>query len=111
MTVVPVIILVFGFIVWLVIAIYVQLPLSLATLEVVYGGASGVEALKRSWALGTGHRLPLFVVGFLAVLLFIAGFFACCVGMIPAGGFALLFNTVIYMALRRGSGLPEPVSA
>lgn len=109
--VLPVLIILVGFVGWMVVAMYVSLPINLATMEVVYGGASGVEALKRAWRLGDGHRFSLFGLNLLAGLIMIAGILACCVGMIPAGGFAMLFNTVLYMALRRGSGLPEPVSA
>ena len=45
-----------------------------------------VDALKASWRLTDGHKLELLVFSIIAVLLNVAGFLMCCVGMIATNG-------------------------
>ena len=75
-----------------------------------------VEALRRAWMLGSGHRLPTFgysfVAGMVVFLMVIAGFLALCVGVMIAApiGYALMFmvQAGLFLSLRNGSGLPPP---
>lgn len=99
-----------GLLVWLVI------PLNLAQFELVYDDVDAVEAIRRAWQLGHGHRLSIFgfnFVGAMAMLaLVVVGFLALCVGSMIAMpvGYALFFmlQAGLYLALRNGSGLPPP---
>ena len=55
------------------------------------------DALTASWRLTDGHKLDLFVFSIIAVLLNVAGFFMCCVGIIATnavvlGGVAVIYN-------------------
>lgn len=55
-------------------------------------GLGGIDALKESWNLTSGHKLDLFVYWLLVALLYIAGVCACGVGVlvvIPITWFAL----------------------
>lgn len=98
--------------------VWLVLPLTFAQFELVYSGCDAMEALRRGWALGSGHRLPTFGYTFVAVmvimLLAIAGFLALCVGVMLAVpiGYALFFMVQggLFLALRNGSGLPPPES-
>ena len=98
---------------------WVVIPLTFAQFELVYGGCDAMEALRRGWALGHGHRLPTigygFVAGLVVMLLAIAGMLALCVGLLIAVpiGYALFFmvQAGLYLALRNGSGLPPPVES
>lgn len=100
---------VLSFFTWFVFLVYVSLPLQFVAPEIVYGGASGVEAVKRAWALGNGVRLSIFAVGFVAGLVAFVGLLACCVGILPAMGLAQLLSLTLFLAVRKGSGLPPPV--
>jgi hypothetical protein len=85
------------------------LPLTLCTAEIVYGGASGVESLRRAWALGTGHRGTIFLAHLVGGLIALGGMLVCCVGVIPALGLMQMIQATLYLALRKGSELPPPV--
>lgn len=96
--------------------VWLVLPLTFAQFELVYAGGDAMEALRRGWQLGNGHRLPTlgytFVAAMVVMLLVIAGFLALCVGIMIAApiGYALLFmvQAGLYLSLRNGSGLPPP---
>ncbi|MBS1152130.1 MAG: uncharacterized protein H6Q89_3828 [Myxococcaceae bacterium] len=88
---------------------YVSLPLVFANMELVYGDSSPVESIRRAYVIAKGHRLSILGFGFIGGLVFLVGFVACCVGIIPAWGLAYLLLTGLYLALRNGSGLPPPV--
>ncbi len=98
---------------------WVLIPLTFAQFELVYAGCDTMEALRRGWALGHGHRLPtvgyLFVASMVVMLLAVAGMLALCVGLLIAVpiGYALFFmvQAGLYLALRNGSGLPPPVES
>jgi len=91
-------------------------PAYIAPLELVYGGGSGIDALKRAFVIGEGHRLEIFgYVLFGGLLTFAAmfiGLLMLCVGVIVTVPLAIalqhLLLTSKYLALRRGSELPEP---
>ena len=58
-----------------------------------------VKAVKESWRMTTGHALTIFLMGFLAIFIFIAGVACLIVGIIPAViwiqlAFASLYHTV-----------------
>lgn len=99
--------------------VWLILPLTFAQFELVYAGCDAMEALRRGWALGTGHRLPTigytFVASLVVMLLMIAGLLALCMGVLIALpiGYALFFmvQAGLYLALRNGSGLPAPVES
>jgi hypothetical protein len=42
---------------------------------------SGIDALKRAWELTNGHKMALFVFLLLSLLVYIAGFLACFIGV------------------------------
>jgi uncharacterized membrane protein len=41
---------------------------------------SGIDALKRAWALTSGHKMSIFVFFLLVILVYIAGILACFIG-------------------------------
>jgi hypothetical protein len=95
------------------------LPFVWAPFELVYGDCDAIEALRRAWTLGHGHRAQtfgyLFVGALVVMALAIAGFLALCVGAfiaIPIG-YALFYmvQAGLYLSLRNGSGLPPPVES
>lgn len=95
---------------------WLVLPLTFAQFELVYSGCSAMEALRRAWMLGSGHRLPTFgytfVAGMVVFLMILAGILALCVGVMIAApiGYALMFmvQAGLFLSLRNGSGLPPP---
>jgi hypothetical protein len=112
----PFLILGLAFLAVMVVMIYVTIPLSLAQFELVYSGCSAMDAIRRAWTLGDGHRLQIFgytfVAGLAVMAMFIVGLMAFCVGAIIAMpiGYAFLFTmqSAIFLTLRNGSGLPLP---
>lgn len=94
---------------WAIFLGIMALPLMFAPMELVFGGAGGFESIRRAWTLGTGHRGMTFVVALVGGLVLIAGFFACCVGVLPAFALYYLLLITLFLALRKGSELPPPV--
>jgi len=94
--------------------VYVWLGVYLGELAVALDGASPVHALRRSWSLAHGNRMPL--LGFAVVCLLIqfvslAGVLLCCVGLLATvplaralTGFA---KTESYLLFTRGTAQAE----
>ncbi len=97
--------------VWIVVLAALALPLMFAPMELVFGGSGGFESIKRAWALGSGHRLMSFLAALAGTLVIIIGFFACCVGVVPAFALYYLLVMTLYLALRKGSDLPPPIES
>jgi hypothetical protein len=89
--------------------IYVGLPLMFANMELVYGDSTPVESIRRAFLIAKGHRPSIFGFGAIGTLIVIVGFFACCIGVLPAVSLTYLLLIGLYLALRNGSGLPPPV--
>ncbi len=90
---------------------YVTLPLSFASLELVYSGADAIESLRRAWSLAAGFRTQIFGYGFVGALVLMAGLLACCVGVLAAFPLQQLLIVSLFLALRNGSGLPAPAES
>lgn len=61
---------------------------------------SGVDALKRSWELTTGHKGNLVVYVLLSILVGVAGALACCVGaLLVSGPMITIASAYIYLRL------------
>ncbi len=85
----------------------VLLPLSVFALpELVVSDATPMEAIGRAWQLGNGQRLRIIGYSFMAGLIVMAGFFACCVGVLPAMPLAYSVVLSLFLAVRNSSGLP-----
>lgn len=89
-------------------AVYVLMPLQLAPLEVVFGGASGTEAIGRAFEMARGHRLELFGYGLLGGLIVTLGVLVLCIGILPAIALQQALTLTLFLALRNGTGLPPP---
>ncbi len=102
-------VLVLGAIVLYVAIIFFTLSVIFAQMELVYGGCSGVEALQRTWSLASGNRLT--ILGYLMVsgLIAIVSIAACCVGFLAGFPLSQMLLVGLYLSLRKGSGLPDPV--
>ena len=61
-----------------------------------------VETLRRCFAYARGERWSLVGVSLLNGAIGLAGFLACCVGIIPAIGFGQLIMAGLYLALSNG---------
>lgn len=61
---------------------------------------SGVDALKRSWEITTGHKGTLVVYVLLCILVGVAGALACCVGaLLVSGPMITIASAYIYLKL------------
>lgn len=88
--------------------LYFGLQFQFATMELVYGDTQPVESILRAFRLTAGFRPTVFGIAFIAFLILIVGFLACCVGLLPAMALSQMLGTSLYLALRNGSGLPPP---
>ena len=89
--------------------IYVWLGLFSMQYEIVHDASVGpIEAMRRSWNLARHQRWYIFGVGVLAGLIMMGGVLLCCVGILASYPLALMLFASLYLALRNGSGLPEP---
>jgi hypothetical protein len=96
-----------GVAIFLPLFIYFGLPLSFASMELVYANVDAIEALKRAFVIAKGFRLWLIGFGFVAFGIGLVGCMACGIGLIPATALITLINTAFYFAIRNGSGLPQ----
>lgn len=111
-----IIILILAFVGFFVAAVYITIPLGLAQFELVYSGCSAIEAIRRAWVLGNGHRMTIFgytfVAGLVGFALILVGFMALCVGVIIAAplayAFIFMMQSAVFLTLRNGSGMPAP---
>ena len=76
-------------------------------MEVIDRGVDGVAAMKASWEFTKGHRLMILVTGILLGLCYMAGFIACCIGVLFTVGFLPLGEVLIYRHLRGLQGTPD----
>ncbi|NOK13335.1 hypothetical protein [Corallococcus exercitus] len=81
---------------------YLLLPLYLVQPELAYDDVppSPIEVLRRSWAASRGQRLGMLGVGLVAGAVMVAGFFVCCVGVIPGMALAQLLIAGMFLSLR-----------
>jgi hypothetical protein len=90
----------------------VVMPVTLFSVpELIVGNCSPVEAITRSWNLGSGQRLRLIGYGFVSGLVVMAGALLCLVGMIPALPLAYMLLLALYLGLRKSAGLPTPAGS
>ncbi len=91
--------------------IYGWLVFHIAGMEIIYGDCGPFQAIGRAWTLLTDNRLGVVGYAFIGWLVMLLGFFACCIGILPAGGLAQLLLCAFFLALRSGSTLPPPKEA
>ena len=77
--------------------------------ELVVSEASATEALGRAWRMADQMRMNAILYSMVSGLVIMAGFVACCVGIIPAMAIAYLLNVGLFLAVRNDPelGLPE----
>jgi hypothetical protein len=88
--------------------VWFGLPISFASMELVYGDCGAVEALRRAFQIVKGFRLWLLGYAFLGGIAVVIGYLLCC---LPGVAVTALLNLVmagLYVAVRNGSGLPAP---
>jgi len=79
----------------------VALGLSLYSYVVVDQGLSGVDALKKSWEMTKGHKVTLFLMALLSILVVIAGAIACGIGVLLGSmPVLLLANAYAYLRIK-----------
>ena len=103
-----VLVLSFGVLAMIPIVVCFTLLQQFATIELVYGDTQPMESLRRTFVLAKGFLLSIFGFAFIAGLVALVGFLACCVDDLPAVALSQLIMTGLYLALRNGSGLPPP---
>jgi hypothetical protein len=92
-------------------ALLAILPVTLFSVpELLVGECGPLEAIGRAWRIGNGQRLRLFGYSLGSGLVVMAGAAACLVGMLPAFPLATMLLMALFLALRRGAGLPPPAS-
>jgi uncharacterized membrane protein len=83
---------------------YVGMGFAFSMLEIAYNPkATALSAIKTSFALVSGHRWRIVLMGVASVAIIFAGVLACCVGVVPAFGLATTVFCSMYLALRNGS--------
>jgi uncharacterized membrane protein len=90
-----------GFSLCIVPGFIVAAGLSMYSSIVVDEKLSGVDALKRSWELTTGHKGALVLYILLSILVGAAGALACCVGaLLVSGPMLAIAGAYIYLKLK-----------
>jgi uncharacterized membrane protein len=90
----------FGFLLCIAPGLILAAGLSMYQSLIVDQKLSGVDALKRSWELTTGHKGNLVVYVLLSALVGLAGALACCVGaLLVSGPMITIASAYIYLKL------------
>ena len=94
-----IVIIVFGFILFIVPGIVFACKLAFVPYLIVDRKLDAVEAVKKSWRMTTGHAFNIFLIGFLAIFIAIAGLICFFVGIIVAAiwielAFASMYHAV-----------------
>ena len=89
-------------------ALFVAIVTQFGPLLIVDKGVGGIGALTGSWELVKPHLMPVAIWSVLAVCVYFVGFFACCVGVIPAAAVILIAQVSVY---ERISGHPQAQAA
>ena len=69
-----------------------------------------IKSISASWELTRGHRLNLFVLGLLSLLLYMSGALMCCVGSFVTLPMCFLASTVVYLRLTGQVSRDGPVA-
>jgi uncharacterized membrane protein len=90
--------------------VILALGMSLWAFLIVDQNLSGVAALKQSWEMMNGHKTTMFVACLIATGVYIAGSFACGVGVL-LGSMPLMALAWAWIYLRiKGEAIPAPPS-
>ena len=73
--------------------------LSLYSYVLVDQGLPGIDSLKKSWEMTKGHKVNLFVMALLSILVVIGGVIACGIGVL-LGSMPILLIANAYAYLR-----------
>ncbi|HZI12748.1 MAG TPA: B-box zinc finger protein [Myxococcus sp.] len=93
-----------AFVLYLVVLTWLGLPVMLVQMELAANESpTALGTLRRCFAYAKGQRLSMLGVSLLGMLIGIAGFLACCVGIIPAMGLFYLMLAGLYLSLRNGA--------
>jgi hypothetical protein len=97
----------FGFLLCLLPGIYLALRFAVAQAVVVDENLGPIDAMKRSWELTGAAWVQILLLGMLAILVTLAGFLACCVGVFVTAPVLMLASVYMYLTLK-GQEPPMP---
>jgi len=94
-------------------AIYVSVRLSQFQYVIINQGAGVIDSLQRSWVATEGGVGTLILVFAMGIVIYLAGFLACLVGIVFSAPLVSLMLAVTYLSLTgqplgRGKAVPEP---
>jgi uncharacterized membrane protein len=96
----------FGMILLIVPGIILALGWSMAAPLIVDRRLGPIDAMKKSWAITTGHKSTLFLFGLLMIGVALLGLLACCVGVLVAGPIGYIAWAFIYLRITGQSTAP-----
>lgn len=102
-----------GYVLLIVPGIILGLGLAFAQFYVVDQNMGPIDALKASWEATKGHKGNIFLFGLVAVLIGVAGYAACCVGVFAAiplimVAWATIYTRISGTAVSFGDAPPPP---
>jgi hypothetical protein len=84
--------------------IYVVMGFSFGAMEIIaQPSVTAVGALRNSWAIVSGKRLELLLLGIAAFMLYVAGVMACLIGVLFTMSYASVVFAAYYLAVRNGA--------
>jgi hypothetical protein len=85
---------------------WVGLGFAFSMLDLAYDpNATATSSIRKSFALVSGQRWRVVLMGLVAGVAVVAGVIACCIGVLPAMSLATTLFCSMYLALRNGSGV------
>jgi hypothetical protein len=92
---------VIGLVVYFPIAFYFFLPLHFSTFELAYTESSAWECIRNAYRMANGFRGSIFGYGLVGGLCVIAGFMACCVGVLPMMPLGNMLLAALYLSVKQ----------
>lgn len=97
-----------GFICCIIPGIWLSARLGFASLHIIDNPEAGIgDAIKASWNMTSGNSLNLILLYIVFLLIVIAGFICCCVGMYFSMAITLFATVCAYLTLRPEAGAEE----
>lgn len=100
-----------GLLLFVVGAIFFAIAFFFGSFYVADANLGAIEAMKASWRVTDGQRMKIFVLGLANMGIFIAGLFACCIGVLASHAICGVSWAIVYTRISGGGRIVEAESA
>jgi hypothetical protein len=88
--------------------VILALGLSMSVMYVIDQNMGPIDAMKASWSATEGHKTHLFLLGLVAMGMYLCGYIACGVGLLVVMPILMVTHAIVYLRMS-GRGVPVPM--